>query len=759
MAAAPSSAKDLFLAALDQPTPAERAVFLDQACAANACLRQRVEALLRAHEQPESRLDQLAAVPLGATDNATQTLAVEASAAAVRNGDGGVTQAEPAGAEPVGAGDELKFLGPPCLAGALGRLDHYDVLEVIGKGGMGVVLKAKDTKLQRVVAIKALALQLAVSGTARKRFVREAQAAAAVRDEHVVAIHAVNDDGPVPYLVMDYICGVTLDERVKQGGALEIKEILRIGSQTACGLAAAHKQGLIHRDIKPGNILLENGVQRVKITDFGLARAADDASLTQSGVIAGTPMYMSPEQARGEPVDQRTDLFSLGSVLYTLAAGRPPFRADSTMGVLKRVCEDTPRPIREIIPEVPDWLCDVIGKLHAKKPDERFQTASEVADLLSQHLAHLQQPQLVPQPAAPPKEPAVLPSKRASSRRPRRRVLTAAGVLAAVGIATTYFVMRPPPPPSPDHGDALFAPAPARTPQELAKMSSPFDGRKREDIPRRLLALAGGGDPEQAAAELVAVFGDGRFKFTANPGWGLSPDGSVLIAAVGNDLHVFDARTGDLRTILRDQGGGFFFSDNKHIFTKPNDPIWRVLDIETGQHSQVMPRGAIPGSLMGVTPDGERVVASAADGTLLVWDKDFKNEPRVLRGPAPGVHNIVFSPDGKWIVQGCNDGNVRVRSTEKEEPAHLLKRFPQRVLGIAFSPDGKLLAAGTNNEFTVFDAVTFKEERTIRESAGFLRFTADGKSLWSAKHDHDPNELYTVAPMTWPPERNRRRFR
>ena len=161
--------------------------------------------------------------------------------------------------------------------------------------------------------------------------------------------------------------------------------------QVAAGLAAAHARGLVHRDVKPANILLENGVERVKITDFGLARAVDDASLTQSGLIAGTPAYMSPEQADGTKVDHRSDLFSLGSVLYALCAGRPPFRAETTLAVLKRVCEDTPRPLREVNPDIPDWLEAIIARLHAKDPAERFQTAAEVAELLGRHLAHLQQ--------------------------------------------------------------------------------------------------------------------------------------------------------------------------------------------------------------------------------------------------------------------------------------------------------------------------------------------------------------------------------
>ncbi|HXG11366.1 MAG TPA: family 16 glycoside hydrolase [Gemmataceae bacterium] len=213
----------------------------------------------------------------------------------------------------------------------------------------------------------------------------------------------------LPYLVMEYVNGISLQDRLDQSGPLELKEVLRIGLQAACGLAAAHKQGLIHRDIKPANILLENGVQRVKITDFGLARAVDDASLTQSGVIAGTPQYMAPEQARGEPVDHRSDLFSLGSVLYAMCTGRAPFRASTTMAVLKRVCEESPRPIREINPDIPDWLCAIIEKLHAKDPADRFHSAGEVAELLAQHLAHLQQPERVPRPPAVQVPPAEAP--------------------------------------------------------------------------------------------------------------------------------------------------------------------------------------------------------------------------------------------------------------------------------------------------------------------------------------------------------------
>src|SRR5262249_10964096 len=263
------------------------------------------------------------------------------------------------------------------------------------RGAFGIVLKALDTDLLRPVAIKVLAPYLASNGTARQRFLREARAAAAVSHDHVVKIHGI-ESAALPYLVMEYVTGVSLQARLDRDGPLTPRDIARIGLQAARGLEAAHAQGLVHRDIKPANILLENGVERVKLTDFGLARAADDARLTQSGVAAGTPLYMSPEQARGETVDHRSDLFSLGSVLYTLATGFPPFRAGSTIGVLNRITNDAPRPIRETIPDFPPALEAIIMQLLEKDPQKRFQLGADVSFRLTAFLSR------------PPSEPATV---------------------------------------------------------------------------------------------------------------------------------------------------------------------------------------------------------------------------------------------------------------------------------------------------------------------------------------------------------------
>ncbi|MEO1525785.1 MAG: protein kinase [Planctomycetota bacterium] len=329
----------------------------------------------------------------------------------------------------------VDYLRPTDNPKALGRLGLYDLIEVIGSGGMGIVFKGRDERLNRVVAVKVLAPAFALNSMARKRFLREAQAAAAVGHPNVVAIHSV-DEERLPYLVMEFVDGPSLQERLDSEGHLTLQQILRIGMQVASGLAAAHAQGIVHRDIKPGNIMLESDVDRVKLTDFGLARAADDASMTREGTVVGTPQYMSPEQASGESVDPTSDLFSFGSVLYALATGRPPFRAESSLGVMRKITEQSPTPIRELNPEIPNWLCTVISKLMEKERQSRFQSAEEVHHLLEACLGHAQQPTVnqLPDVLRPGNRSHVFPTFK-----------TLAGVLVMIALATSLmFVLGAP---------------------------------------------------------------------------------------------------------------------------------------------------------------------------------------------------------------------------------------------------------------------------------------------------------------------------
>ena len=284
----------------------------------------------------------------------------------------------------------LSFLEAPSHPELLGRLGRYEIERVIGTGGMGIVLKAHDTELHRVVAIKILAAHLANSASARKRFAREAQAAAAVLHPNVIPIYNVESEGKLPYLVMQCVSGQSLQTKVDRCGMLALTDTLRIAKQTAAGLAAAHDQGLVHRDVKPANILLEENVDRVILSDFGLARAVDDASLTRTGVVAGTPHYMSPEQARGDTIDTRSDQFSLGSVMYFMLTGRTPFRASGAMGVLHRICNEEQRPIEQINADVPIEVVALVDRLLAKEPAKRFDTMHVVETEVEKLLAALQ---------------------------------------------------------------------------------------------------------------------------------------------------------------------------------------------------------------------------------------------------------------------------------------------------------------------------------------------------------------------------------
>lgn len=328
----------------------------------------------------------------------------------------------------------VDFLEPSNQPEALGRLGDYEIREVIGRGGMGVVLKGFQAELARFVAVKVMAPHLAASGAARQRFGREAKAAAAIVHPHVMPIHSVCTSARLPYLVMPFVACESLQQRIDHQGPLDTAETLRIGMQVAAALAASHAQGVVHRDVKPANILLEKGVDRVLLTDFGLARAADDASLTRTGIVTGTPQYMSPEQSRGEAIDARSDLFSLGSVMYAMCAGRPPFRAETTLAVLRRICDTQPRALREVNPSVPEWLERLVAQLHDKSPAERIPTAGDVAELLAQCLAHVQQPLVTPLPESlrpPPPKPA--PPKPAT--RPIRVGLWIVAAIAACLLA------------------------------------------------------------------------------------------------------------------------------------------------------------------------------------------------------------------------------------------------------------------------------------------------------------------------------------
>jgi serine/threonine protein kinase len=281
------------------------------------------------------------------------------------------------------------FLTPPQRPDEIGRLGPYRVLGELGSGGMGVVFRAEDPMLRRPVALKVLLPPYAADPVAKARFAREARAQAAVEHDRVVPIFLVGEVGGVPFIKMPLLRGESLEASLRRDPRPPSAEVARVGRQVAEGLAAAHEAGLIHRDVKPGNVWLAGARRRVKILDFGLARAVEGPAaagepVTLKGAVVGTPYYMSPEQARGAAVDHRADLFGLGVVLYQMATGRLPFRGPSPVAVMAALTAARPTPPAELAPGLPPALGALILRLLAKDPADRPPTAQAVADALRQ---------------------------------------------------------------------------------------------------------------------------------------------------------------------------------------------------------------------------------------------------------------------------------------------------------------------------------------------------------------------------------------
>ncbi|MEM7477413.1 MAG: serine/threonine-protein kinase [Planctomycetota bacterium] len=276
---------------------------------------------------------------------------------------------------------------------SMGRLAGYEILEVLGQGGMGLVVKAQDRQLDRHVAIKVIHPHLVGNRTARARFAREARLAACLRHKHVIEIYGVHEWSGVPFLVMPLMDGCLSDYADKHD--LDTLSVVRFAKQLAAGLQVAHSSGLVHRDIKPSNILVQHHEKELVISDFGLARALDDHSLTQTGILAGTPLFMSPEQALGEATDTRSDIFSLGSVLYWMITGRAPFAADASYGTLRRIIESEHRPADQLNSNCPAWLSRLVDLLLEKKREQRTLTAAKLAEMLGRCERHLESPDVV----------------------------------------------------------------------------------------------------------------------------------------------------------------------------------------------------------------------------------------------------------------------------------------------------------------------------------------------------------------------------
>jgi eukaryotic-like serine/threonine-protein kinase len=681
----------------------------------------------------------------------------------------------------VRSGDlKLDFLSRSSTPGRIGRLGGFEVNRVIGRGGMGVVLHAYDPILQRDVALKILDPQLAGNDTARQRFCREARAAASVTSENIVTIHQVDEDlkSGLPFLVMQLVTGESLEQRLRQVKKLTVADAVRLGAQAAAGLAAAHATGLIHRDVKPGNILLEAGTERVKLTDFGLARATEDMKLTKTGFVSGTPLYMAPEQARGDDVDHRADLFSLGVVLYEAVTGQPPFDGKTPLAVLRRVADDPHIPVHKLSPDVPEWFEGVIDRLLAKEPDQRFQSAAELHAVLDAHVSHPSSPQC--DAAAAHAEPCPFEPPTNLSRRARRQwqlrlaglmtVPLLAGVfLGLVGgwvsgafapPAETVLVPGEPPPPVVKevltHLDEPVAVADAAFPNEAPVWSVAtcpdgmhlaagledgtvriFDVKKKKllhTVPAHKGPIWGlDFFPEAQGRDnrFVTVSDDGTMKV-----WNLSDKEVTLHRSFGSK----DGATAGVRAVAVDQFGSNIVTGDRGGKVK----VWNMQaeNADKPQH-EFDHGGTVTAVAFSKDTNGAMVASAGIDKTIKVWDVlNDRQRSEPLRGHKGPVYAVAFSPgsDEKQVLASAGwDGTVRLWGVSALTEKAVLTGHEGDVGSLAFTECAQVLASGGHDgTVRLWDVETGKQFRRIKahsSSAHVVRWSKDCSTVISGGRD------------------------
>ena len=581
--------------------PERRAAFLDSACSGDSGLRSEVESLIASHEEAGSQF-------LGAP--APEILEITS-----------------------------EFLSAPSRAGE--SVGPYKIIEEIGRGGMGVVYKAEDTRLHRFVALKFLPEDVARNPQTLARFRREAQAASALNHPNICTVHDIGQQDGTNYLVMEYLQGETMASRLAKG-ALPPEQTLQFGIDVADALDTAHRRGIVHRDLKPGNIFVTSRGE-CKVLDFGLAKLEEEATsdmltaanakpevLTTPGVAMGTVAYMSPEQARGEDLDARSDIFSLGAVLYEMATGQPAFPGKTSAVIFKAILDEQPAPISRSNPLVPVQLDEIVGKALEKDRDLRYQSAAELRTDLKRLKRDTESSRQMPAHAR-------AKARTASPSSHVRWVAIIVALLAVVGLAGGLWKYRP-----------------------------ASEVKPRQIVERQLTA-----NPDDNPVVSGSISRDGKYLVYTD-----SHENAFLLAI----------DTGEIRQLPGhyDQPGDWFPDGSHLLLLRSNPPaIWKMSIVDQSAH-KLFDGNTGPVAL---SPDGDRIaflMPPGSDTMNEIWMMGANGEEphRILNLESPvGLEAIAWSPTGRrlayWahrsmrevVIETCDDdGKDRVLVSSEKPP-------------------------------------------------------------------------------------------
>jgi eukaryotic-like serine/threonine-protein kinase len=574
----------------------------------------------------------------------------------------------------------------------------YEILGELGRGGMGVVYKARQNKLQRTVALKMILGGGHASGADLERFRTEGESIARLQHPHIVQIYEVGEHNGLPYFSLEFCGGGSLEKKLA-GTPLPPREAAALVERLAQAMQAAHEQKVIHRDLKPANVLLaEDGTP--KITDFGLAKKLDEVGKTQTGSIMGTPSYMAPEQAGGKSKDlgPACDIYALGAVLYECLTGRPPFRAATPLDTVLQVVSDEPVPPTQLNAKVPRDLETICLKCLQKERGKRYASAANLAD----DLRRFQAGEAIQARPVGKVERTV----KWVQRRPMIAALLAAVVLVtAVGVGAFGWAF----------GEALEARDDAITERNKTAeaLIETEKARNQADADRKAARLAEKEAKARATAEAVA-------KDAARQAEKKAGDEARAARQAEQEAQqekqraeaekkraeeqltraewlVYAGKLALAQSAFQEGNGGLALDyldacqwnlrgwEHDHLWTRFNAKL--TLLGHTG-----------PVSSVAFSPDGKRIVTGSHDGTAKVWDAEQGQEVLTLKGHTSLVNSVAFSPDGKRIVTGSWDRTARVWDAEQGREVLTLKGHTGQVTSVAFSPDGKRIVTGSDDK-------------------------------------------------------------